>query len=115
MRILYCNGLSHFLTKITVHLLYCHLTAKLISAFVFATQIVHFLYFLNPKFLASNHLLDSTARFVSALVGIQIVGFLTHRKMCCRYAFGGFKWTEYAICILIYSSPVVPDGVQKYD
>ena len=33
------------------------ITAKLISAFVFATQIVQFLYFLNPKFQASSHLL----------------------------------------------------------
>ena len=32
-------------------------TAKLISAFVFATRIVQFLFFLNPKFQASNHLL----------------------------------------------------------
>ena len=32
-------------------------TAKLISAFVFATQIVQSLYFLNPKFQASRHLL----------------------------------------------------------
>ena len=34
-------------------------TAKLISAFVFATQIVQFLYFLHPKFPAStlSHLL----------------------------------------------------------
>ena len=32
-------------------------TAKLISAFVFDTQIVKFLYILNPKFPASNHLL----------------------------------------------------------
>ena len=32
-------------------------TAKLISAFVFATQIVQSLYFLNPKFQASCHLL----------------------------------------------------------
>ena len=31
-------------------------TAKLFNAFVFATRIVHFLYFLNPKFPASNHL-----------------------------------------------------------
>ena len=30
-------------------------TAKLISAFVFATQIVQFLFFLNPKFQASRH------------------------------------------------------------
>ena len=32
-------------------------TAKLISAFVFTTRIVQFLYFLNPKFPASSHLL----------------------------------------------------------
>ena len=30
--------------------------AKLISGFVFATWIVHFLFFLNPKFQASSHL-----------------------------------------------------------
>ena len=32
-------------------------TPKLISAYVFATQIVQFFYFLNPKFQASSHLL----------------------------------------------------------
>ena len=32
-------------------------TAKLFSAFVFATRIVQSLYFLNPKFQASSHLL----------------------------------------------------------
>ena len=32
-------------------------TATLISAFVFATRIVQFLFFLNPKFQASSHLL----------------------------------------------------------
>ena len=32
-------------------------TAKLINTFVFATGIVKFIYFLNPKFPASNHLL----------------------------------------------------------
>ena len=32
-------------------------TAKLISTFVFATRIVQSLYFLNPKFQASSHLL----------------------------------------------------------
>ena len=32
--------------------------AKLISAFVFATRIVQFLYFLNPKFPASSHLVQ---------------------------------------------------------
>ena len=32
-------------------------TAKLISAFTFATRIVQFLFYLNPKFQASSHLL----------------------------------------------------------
>ena len=32
-------------------------TAKLISAFVFAKRIVQFLYYLNPKVQASSHLL----------------------------------------------------------
>ena len=32
-------------------------TAKLISAFVFATRTVQFLYYLNPKFQASSHFL----------------------------------------------------------
>ena len=32
-------------------------TAKLIISFVFATRLVQFLYFLNPKFPASSHLL----------------------------------------------------------
>ena len=32
-------------------------TAKLISAFVFAKRIVQFLYFLNPKFQTSSHLM----------------------------------------------------------
>ena len=32
-------------------------TAKLISAFVFAIRIVQLLYYLNPKFQASSHLL----------------------------------------------------------
>ena len=37
---------------------YCFaVTAKLISVFVFAIWIVQYLYFLNPKFLASSHLL----------------------------------------------------------
>ena len=35
----------------------CAVTAQLISAFVFATQIVQSLFFLNPRFPASNHLL----------------------------------------------------------
>ena len=33
----------------------CAVTAQLISAFVFATQIVQSIKFLNPKFQASSH------------------------------------------------------------
>ena len=33
----------------------CAVTAQLISAFVFAIQIVQSLYYLNPKFQASSH------------------------------------------------------------
>ena len=47
-------------------------TAKLISAFVFATRIVQFLFYLNQKFQAS-----SSFRFVSDLFGNHIVGFPT--------------------------------------
>ena len=43
-------------------------TAKLISAFVFATRIVQSLYYLNPKFQASDIFYSCTARFVSDLV-----------------------------------------------
>ena len=43
----------------------CAVTAKLISAFVFATRIVHFLLYLYPKFQDSSFLLS----FVSDLVG----------------------------------------------
>ena len=44
-------------------------TAKLISAFFFATRIIRSLFFLNPKFQASSIFCGCTARFVSDLVG----------------------------------------------
>ena len=44
-------------------------TGKLISVFVFATQIVQFLCFLNPKFQVSSHLQWLYSRFVWDLVG----------------------------------------------
>ena len=53
------------------------LTAKLISAFVFATQTVQF-FFLNLKFQACSHPICAyTVGFVSDLLGNHIVGFLT--------------------------------------
>ena len=48
--------------------------AKLICAFVFATRIVQCLYFLNPKFPVSSHLLCLYNWFVSNLVGNQNTG-----------------------------------------
>ena len=59
------------------------LTAKLISAFVFANYIVHSLYFLNPKFRASNHLLWLYQAVQPGLCGTWSetpkTGFLTTR------------------------------------
>ena len=43
-------------------------TAKLLSVFVFATRIVQSLYFINPKFQASSHLL-----WLYSLVGSDLV------------------------------------------
>ena len=48
------NNLHNVKTKTQISLA---VTAKLISAFVFATRIVHFLFYLNPKFQASSLLL----------------------------------------------------------
>ena len=46
----------------------CVVTPQLTSAFVFATKIVQSLYFLNPKFEASSHLVWAV-QFVLDLVG----------------------------------------------
>ena len=47
----------------------CAVTAQLISVFVFATQIVQSLFFLNTNFKPLAIFCDCTARFVSDLVG----------------------------------------------
>ena len=60
----------------------CAETAQLISTFVFATPIVHFLFFLNPKFPASSHLLYLYSSVVLDLFGDQFVGFLMRRLIC---------------------------------
>ena len=44
-------------TKPQIRLISCVVTAQLISAFVFTTQIIQSLFFLNPKFKASSYLL----------------------------------------------------------
>ena len=47
----------------------CAVTAQLIIAFVFATQVAQSFYFLNPKFQAFNHLLR-----LYSLVCVDLVG-----------------------------------------
>ena len=54
-------------------------TAKLISAFVFSIRIVQFLYFSNPKFQASSHLLCLYRPVCVDLFGNHIVGFPTRQ------------------------------------
>ena len=58
----------------------CAVTTQLISAFVFATQIVLFLFFINPKFPKPlSFFFDSTGQFVWDLVGKPQIGFRTLR------------------------------------
>ena len=55
-------------------------TAKLISAFVFATRIVQFLFYLNPKFQASSSFLCLYRPVcVGPMFGNHIAGFPTRR------------------------------------
>ena len=67
-------------------------TAKLISAFVFATQIVQFLYFLNPKFQASSHLLYLYS-LICVRPGLKPECWFSHDTahfLNTRYSFLGF-------------------------
>ena len=59
-------------------------TANLISAFVFATWIVQFLYLLNPKFPASSHLPSVAAQAGSWQTWSETpkTAFLASRLMC---------------------------------
>ena len=62
-----------------------NVTAKLITAFIFATWIVQSLYFLNTKKIKPLAISsDCTAWFVSELVRNHIVGFLTSRLNLLR-------------------------------
>ena len=51
-----CN-LSHCMGKPTIYIGENKVADQLIGAFVFATGILQFLYFINPNFPASSHLL----------------------------------------------------------
>ena len=64
----------------------CAVTAQLISAFVFATQIVQSLFFLNPKFKPLAIFCSCTVRFVSDLVGNPEYRF-SHNEAQIMYAF----------------------------
>ena len=61
-------------------------TAKLISAFVFATWIVQYLYFLNPKFPASSCLLW--------LYSLVCVGF-DGKPQCWLSCVAAYKYKQY--------------------
>ena len=64
-------------------------TAKLISAFVFATQIVQFLYFLNPEFPVSSHLLCLYS-WVCVEPVRKLVGFPMRRLICLQVTSGEY-------------------------
>ena len=60
----------------------CAVTEQLIIAFVFTTQIVQFLYFLNPRFQASNQLSGCAVRFEEQFPHLEaqrILGFLLRK------------------------------------
>ena len=68
----------------------CTVTAQLISAFVFDTQIAQSLYFLNMKFQTSSHLVWSCGTWSET----PKTGFLTMRlnSQCCHsYSVVTFK------------------------
>ena len=63
----------------------CAVTAQQISVFVFATQIVQALLYLNPTFKLLACFCDCTSRFVSYLVGIPDCWFShaqAHVRVC---------------------------------
>ena len=77
-----CNDINQiFAYTKTKTQISCAITAELISAFVFATQIAQSLYFLNFKPLAI--LCGRTARFVWDLVENPEYRFLTTRLNYC--------------------------------
>ena len=77
------NHMSRVMRKPTFCIV---VTGKLISAFVFATCVVQYLYFLKPRFLTSNHLLwlCSPVCFGPGRRPWRPV-FLRMRLICCDY------------------------------
>ena len=79
-------------------------TAKLISPFVFATWKVQSLYFQNPNFQASCHLLWLHSLVCVDQVGNQNVGFLmTRLKYLSLYLLSSLELSKlcYSSCVLI--------------
>ena len=54
--------------------------AQLISTFVFATRIVQFLFFLNPKFQASRHLLWLHSLWLHRLVCVRHFSYVNNLR-----------------------------------
>ena len=69
--------------------------SQLISAFVIATQIVHFLFFFNPKFQCSGLFLDCTGRFVW-----DLVSYLDGQFSCIMANINLMEKYEKGICSL---------------
>ena len=66
----------------------CAVTAQLISIFDFATRIVQFLFFLNPKFQASSLLLCLYRSVcVKTWLGSLKTSFLTLRLICVQFGY----------------------------
>ena len=76
----------------------CAVTAQLISAFDFATHIVQSLFFLNPKFQASSHLL-----WLHSLVCVR-PGRKPRRPVFSQrgsiFVINGHYRTEFVVCAL---------------
>ena len=77
-------------------------TAKLISAFAFATRIVQFLSFLSLKFPASSHHLSLYAGLCQTWSETQIVGFLfTSHGIDVHYELNRIPYGTYDATITI--------------
>ena len=84
-------------------------TAKLISAFVFATRIVQFLFFLNPKLQASDHLLRlyrpvcvgpgrKPRRHVFSRRGSLVSSWWSTEFYMCYYIVTNLSWFLVSMC-----------------
>ena len=94
-------------------------TAKLISAFVFAIWIVQSLYYLNPQFQASSQLLWLYNRFVSDLVGNRFSHNEAQICMCqMKMSVSKFQMLFFSTTILYilhcYAVRKTNDGIKTY-